>query len=63
MEETEAHRVAEKLYDWMNTLDSPKGEWVVDSRAFLPANVCCDFAGRARFIKGLAKVLMEGTDE
>ena len=54
MDET---HLAEKLYDWMNSLRSKEGTWVVDSHYFLPANVLCDFAGKATFIRGMADVI------
>ena len=47
-------KLAEEIYKWMSGL---KGPWTVHENEFLPANVCCDFAGKARFINELVKVI------
>ncbi len=57
-----SQEIAEKIYNWMNNLSSPDGNWVVDSHEFLPANVTVDWAGRCQFINGMAKLIEKGMD-
>lgn len=52
-----SYKIAEEIYDWMNSLASSEGNWVVDSHEFLPANVTVDWAGRCQFISGIAKCI------
>ena len=52
-----AKKIATELQSWMSDLNSEKGEWVVNPHEFLPANVTCDFAGEARFIKDMTKII------
>lgn len=59
MTEKRAFEIAQKLYDWMDQLKSPLGQWVTDKHCFLPANVCCDVVGKAKFLKGMAEVIRE----
>ncbi len=55
-----SQKTAEKIYDWMNSLNSPEGNWVVSAHEFLPANVTVDWAGRCEFINKIAKLIEEG---
>ena len=48
-----------KLYEWMDNLKSANGEWAVHPQAFLPADVCCDTAGKYRFQDGMAKIIKD----
>lgn len=54
-----SHDIATRIYDWMNSLSSPEGSWVVDPTEFLPANVTVDWAGRCTFINKMAKIIKE----
>lgn len=47
-------KLAEEIYKWMSNL---KGPWIVHEDSFLPANICCDFAGSARFINELTEII------
>ena len=47
-------KIAQDIYDWMRNLE---GEWVVHKNSFLPANVLCDYAGKARLIKELSNII------
>lgn len=58
MNEKKVYKLAEKLYNRMKDLKSPKGEWVVDKHYFLPANVLCDHAGKMGFIRILADTII-----
>lgn len=47
-------KLAEEIYKWMSNL---KGPWIVHKDSFLPANVCCAFAGSTQFIDEMTKVI------
>ena len=51
---TSTEKLAEAIFDWMDGL---KGEWVHSPTEFLPANVCCDFAGHTEFKNGIAGII------
>ncbi len=58
MNTDDLNKVIDKLYDFMaDDLSDPKGGWIHGPTSFLPANVCCDFAGMARFKKKLYDIL------
>ncbi|MEK7072053.1 MAG: hypothetical protein AAB969_00630 [Patescibacteria group bacterium] len=54
----ETEEIAERLYKWMLELKPPEGQdFAVHPREFLPADVCCDFVGKARFIRGMGRII------
>jgi len=57
METVEIINLAEAIYDWMKSLTSKEGLWVVDNHEFLPANVLCDHHGKMILIHGLANAM------
>ena len=56
----EAKNAADEIYKALSGLE---GEWVHDSAEFLPANVCCDFAGNARFKRMLGEIITKHTSK
>jgi len=57
--ENNQKKIAEKLFEFMSNLQSPKGEWIVHSTEFLPANVLCDYAGKMTFINKIAEIIKQ----
>lgn len=51
-----AEDLAQELYNWMSNL---KGVWNVHENSFLPANVCCDYAGMRGFINGMREIILK----
>lgn len=49
--------IAEKLCEWIQNQKSPIGSYAVDPHEFLPADVTCDFGGRARFVQGMGRII------
>lgn len=47
------------IFNYMNSLDTKETFWVVDPHSFLPANVCCDFHGQAKFLDSLEKIVKQ----
>jgi hypothetical protein len=45
-----ANHIAEAIYASLKSLKSDKPVWQHDPHEFLPANVCCDYAGKRRLI-------------
>lgn len=59
---TLSNHIAEVIYSKLKELKSDKPVWQHDAHEFLPANVCCDYAGKRGFINSLAREIRQVLD-
>ena len=54
---------AKKIHNWMQNLKNQNGEWAVHPKEFLPADVCCDYAGKTHFINELTNLIAQAKED
>jgi hypothetical protein len=57
-----SNHIAEAIYVLLHNLKSNEPIWQHDPHEFLPANVCCDYAGKRRLINSMVAGISEILD-
>jgi hypothetical protein len=57
-----SEHIAEVIYSKLRDLKSDKPIWQHDAHEFLPANVCCDYAGKRGLINSMAREIRQVLD-